>query len=473
MSISTDINSHNFQKSNNELKITEPRTKTYYPSSWASPTSNMIECEQCEDDPSCLALENIDSSYKQNPIPCPTGICYTQWMDTKESGKTLIEILKRGCHDENNVNAFEQDDCNDRNMGVRICSKFCDTSLCNGLQNDPEILPFQAVAEMFNNPVFYGFLVFMGITVCIGGGVVDIEIKGQVKPWKFHLTSKIVNILPHPLSILCMYLACTNKLMPCCQTEDPYDSEYDDDYEGYEAQETLQLSNRKEGTKRQPPPNVQFSDQREQIISPQEQYERAMSAMSGNLQQQQQQQQQQQLQQQFSQDQLQQIAQMQLAQQQAQVQQQAHLQQQAQVQQQNNEVFQPQPNTNNNNNTQTFIQPVNPHTNEKQQLEDENELEDDLADMANLDSYQNRVTSPLMKARPMSSRTSLQNLARGPKMSYRGGPSSASYAQLNLGQQVQGQQQVQISNQNTMRMGNFSPETNLNSNVNNMNRNEL
>ena len=261
--------------------------------------------------------------------------------------------------------------------------------------------------------------------------------------------------------------------MPCCQTEDPYDSEYDDDYEGYEAQETLQLSNRKEGTKRQPPPNVQFSDQREQIISPQEQYERAMSAMSGNLQQQQQQQQQQQLQQQFSQDQLQQIAQMQLAQQQAQVQQQAHLQQQAQVQQQNNEVFQPQPNTNNNNNTQTFIQPVNPHTNEKQQLEDENELEDDLADMANLDSYQNRVTSPLMKARPMSSRTSLQNLARGPKMSYRGGPSSASYAQLNLGQQVQGQQQVQISNQNTMRMGNFSPETNLNSNVNNMNRNEL
>ena len=170
MSISTDINSQNFQKSNNELKITEPRTKTYYPSSWASPTSNMIECEQCEDDPSCLALENIDSSYKQNPIPCPTGICYTQWMDTKESGKTLIEILKRGCHDENNVNAFEQDDCNDRNMGVRICSKFCDDNLCNGLQNDPEILPFQAVAEMFNNPVFYGFLVFMGITVCIGVG---------------------------------------------------------------------------------------------------------------------------------------------------------------------------------------------------------------------------------------------------------------------------------------------------------------
>lgn len=165
----------------------------------------MISCNSCEEKEGvgCLPTNEMTST-----VECDTGYCFTQWLENSQDGNTQFDILERGCfQDGRNGRQLDEKICNDEIIGRKVCYQLCDTDECNGLDNDPSIMPFEAVASMFTNPVFYGFLIFLAITVCI----------------------------------MCMYLACL-KSAPCCNSYP--ESEYDDSEEGscYRVEETLQLN---------------------------------------------------------------------------------------------------------------------------------------------------------------------------------------------------------------------------------------
>ena len=147
-----------------------------------------MKCFSCDNQATCDPQEGGIF----NTIDCP-GICFIQYLEDNQQSADEYKIVQRGCYDKpdyRNYNTNKNSDptCNTFLIDKRLCSIYCDTNECNGQENDPTMQPLQEIASLVTSPVFYGFLVFLGITICI----------------------------------LCTYLACTRSL-PCCA--DDFDDE--------------------------------------------------------------------------------------------------------------------------------------------------------------------------------------------------------------------------------------------------------
>lgn len=127
------------------------------------------ECYYCNEqyDTPC------DASHIKS-VTCASSdqICLTQWIisDTDQITDN-ISILERRCFkpSSNQIGSISlnQEDCGVESLGKRICSKFCDSNNCNGVENDPNNTALQEIATMFNSPIFYGFVVFVAVVVCV------------------------------------------------------------------------------------------------------------------------------------------------------------------------------------------------------------------------------------------------------------------------------------------------------------------
>jgi len=143
-----------------------------------------MKCFSCNDASTCDPPEGGIF----NSIEC-SGVCFTQYIQDDDESPDEFQIIQRGCYTKGDIDLSKDAVCNQHYLiGKRLCHLYCDTDECNSQDNDPTIVPFQQIASLFDSPVFYGFIVFFLITVCI----------------------------------LVTYLACTRSL-PCCSDE--YDDE--------------------------------------------------------------------------------------------------------------------------------------------------------------------------------------------------------------------------------------------------------